>query len=59
MKDLCLYYSYNEFLMEKLMQIFPLSELMEFLESSEVTRPVTIRSNSLKTRRRDLAQVCV
>ncbi|XP_059478178.1 uncharacterized protein LOC132198262 [Neocloeon triangulifer] len=56
LKDLCLYYSYNEFLMEKLMDIFPLSELMEFLEASEVTRPVTIRSNSLKTRRRDLAQ---
>ena len=55
--DLCTYYSYNEFLMEKLMNLFPLSELLEFLEASEVQRPLTIRTNSLKTRRRDLAQV--
>ncbi|XP_002068802.3 25S rRNA (cytosine-C(5))-methyltransferase nop2 [Drosophila willistoni] len=53
--DLCLYYSYNEFLMEKLMDMFPLNELMEYLEASEVARPLTIRTNSLKTRRRDLA----
>ncbi|ALC40693.1 CG8545 [Drosophila busckii] len=53
--DLCLYYSYNEFLMEKLMDIFKLSDLMDYLEASEVARPLTIRTNSLKTRRRDLA----
>ncbi|CAH0748337.1 unnamed protein product [Diatraea saccharalis] len=59
LKDLCVYYSYNEFLMEVLMQIFPVQELMEFLEASEVARPVTIRTNSLKTRRRDLAQALI
>lgn len=58
-KDLCLYYSYNSFLMEKLMDIFPLNELMEFLEASEVQRPLTIRTNSLKTRRRDLAAALI
>ncbi|XP_050304547.1 uncharacterized protein LOC126742060 [Anthonomus grandis grandis] len=57
--DLCTYYSYNEFLMEKFMQLFPLSELLEFLEASEVQRPLTIRTNSLKTRRRDLAQALI
>lgn len=57
--DLCTYYSYNEFLMEKLMDIFPLNELMEFLEASEVQRPLTIRTNTLKTRRRDLAQALI
>lgn len=36
-RDLCLYYSYNEFLMEKLMDMFPLTELMEYLEASEVS----------------------
>ncbi|CAB3242402.1 unnamed protein product [Arctia plantaginis] len=59
LKDLCIYYSYNEFLMEVLMQIFPVLELVEFLEASEVARPVTIRTNSLKTRRRDLAQALI
>uniref|UniRef100_A0A7G3B1W5 Putative trna and rrna cytosine-c5-methylase nucleolar protein nol1/nop2 n=1 Tax=Lutzomyia longipalpis TaxID=7200 RepID=A0A7G3B1W5_LUTLO len=54
-KDLCLYYSYNDFLMSTLMNIFPLSELTEFLEASETERPLTIRTNNLKTRRRDLA----
>ncbi|CAK9803330.1 Probable 28S rRNA (cytosine-C(5))-methyltransferase [Anthophora quadrimaculata] len=58
-QDLCTYYSYNTFLMEKLMQIFPLDELLEFLEASEVQRPMTIRTNTLKTRRRDLAEALI
>lgn len=36
-RDLCLYYSYNEFLMSKLMDIFKLSDLLEYLEASEVS----------------------
>lgn len=58
-KDLCTYYSYNDFLMEKLMQIFPVSELFDYLEASEVPRPLTIRTNSLKARRRDLAAALI
>ncbi|KAM3873238.1 28S rRNA (cytosine(4447)-C(5))-methyltransferase [Diretmus argenteus] len=58
-KDLCTYYSYNNFLIEKLMAIFPLSELIDFLEANEIQRPVTIRTNTLKTRRRDLAQALI
>ncbi|XP_038140467.1 probable 28S rRNA (cytosine(4447)-C(5))-methyltransferase isoform X1 [Cyprinodon tularosa] len=58
-KDLCTYYSYNEFLIEKLMDLFPLSELVDFLEANEIQRPVTIRTNTLKTRRRDLAQALI
>lgn len=57
--DLCTYYSYNDFLMARLMSLFPLSELLEFLEANEVPRPITIRTNTLKTRRRDLAQALI
>ncbi|XP_063698681.1 uncharacterized protein LOC134829521 [Culicoides brevitarsis] len=58
-KDLCIYYSYNEFMMQTFMDLFPINELMEFLEASEVQRPLTIRTNSLKARRRDLAQALI
>ncbi|XP_029823472.3 25S rRNA (cytosine-C(5))-methyltransferase nop2 [Ixodes scapularis] len=58
-QDLCEYYSYNEFLMQKFMDLFSPAELIEFLEANEVNRPVTIRTNSLKTRRRDLAQALI
>ncbi|KAK7485796.1 hypothetical protein BaRGS_00022977 [Batillaria attramentaria] len=57
-QDLCTYYSYNEFLMGKLMDLFP-TELETFLNANEEPRPMTIRTNSLKTRRRDLAQALI
>merc|ERR1712002_928572 len=58
-KDLMTYYSYNEYFMEYLVNLFPGGEILEFLEACEVKRPITIRSNSLKTRRRDLAQALI
>ncbi len=54
--DIAAYYSYNEFLIDRFMNLFSPSELLEFFEANEVQRPVTIRTNTLKTRRRDLAQ---
>ncbi|KAF9483888.1 NOL1/NOP2/sun family putative RNA met [Pholiota conissans] len=57
--DIASYYGYNEFLAEKLFQLFPITEAIEFFEANEVPRPVTIRTNTLRTRRRDLAQALV
>ncbi|OXB60495.1 hypothetical protein ASZ78_000786 [Callipepla squamata] len=58
-RDMAAYYSYSDFLLKMLMDIFPLPELINFLEANEVPRPVTIRTNTLKTRRRDLAQALI
>lgn len=58
-RDLCTYYNYNEYMMEKLIGTFNIAEILDVLEANEVQRPVTIRTNSLKTRRRDLAQALI
>ncbi|KAM5533269.1 hypothetical protein V8D89_013046 [Ganoderma adspersum] len=57
--DIASYYGYNDFLAEKLFQLFPVAEAIEFFEANEVPRPVTIRTNTLRTRRRDLAQALI
>lgn len=59
LKDICEYFGYSEFLAEKLFNLFSPTEAMEFFEANEVARPITIRTNTLKTRRRDLAQTLV
>lgn len=59
LKDICEYFGYSEFLAEKLFNLFSPSEAMEFFEANEVARPITVRTNTLKTRRRDLAQTLV
>uniref|UniRef100_A0A914XBR6 SAM-dependent MTase RsmB/NOP-type domain-containing protein n=1 Tax=Plectus sambesii TaxID=2011161 RepID=A0A914XBR6_9BILA len=60
MKDLCTYYGYNEYLMGKFMDLFPNGqELMEFLDANDQPRPTTIRTNSLKTRRGELARTLI
>lgn len=58
-KDICEYFGYSEFLADKLFNLFSPAEAIEFFEANEIARPITIRTNTLKTRRRDLAQSLV
>jgi len=41
------------------MRLFSVDEALAFFESNESPRPVTIRANTLRTRRRDLAQALI
>ena len=59
LKDICEYFGYTPFLAEKLFNLFSPAEALEFFEANEIARPITIRTNTLKTRRRDLAQALV
>ena len=53
--DLATYYGYNHFLIRYFIDTFSVPETMELLEANETQRPVTLRTNTLKIRRRDLA----
>jgi len=55
----CECYGYNEELALRLMDVFPKGELIDFMEASEAPRPLTIRTNTLKARRGELAQVLI
>lgn len=51
--------SYNAELIEYFFDIFNPKECLEWLEANENDRPLVIRTNTLKTRRRDLAQALI
>jgi ribosomal RNA methyltransferase Nop2 len=57
--DLCQAYDYNKDLIELIMDLFPPSETLEFIEANENQRPLTIRTNTLKTKRKDLAKTLI
>lgn len=59
LKDICLYYGYSPYLADKLFNLFPPREAFAFFEANETPRPVVIRTNTLRTHRRDLAQALI
>lgn len=58
-KDICSYYGYSEYLAQKLYSLFTPREAFAFFEANETARPVVIRTNTLRTHRRDLAQALI
>lgn len=59
LKDICAYYGYSEYLAEKLYDLFSPSEAFDFFEANESARPMVIRTNTLRTNRRDLASALI
>jgi ribosomal RNA methyltransferase Nop2 len=57
--DICSAYDYNKDLIELLLELFAPSECLEFIEANENQRPLTIRTNTLKTKRKELAKTLI
>jgi ribosomal RNA methyltransferase Nop2 len=57
--DIAMYYGYLPDLVDIYMGLFSPEEALEFFEANEKPRPMVIRTNTLKTRRRDLAQALI
>jgi ribosomal RNA methyltransferase Nop2 len=53
---LMVYYDYNEDIMTLILNLFPPNEAVEFLEANNTPRVLTIRTNTLKAKRRELAK---
>ena len=60
LKHYCkIYYDYNEDIMTLIMNLFAPNEAVEFLEASASQRVMSIRTNTLKTKRRELAKTLI
>eukprot|EP00392_Amoebophrya_sp_AT5.2_P013039 g13150.t1 len=51
-----MYYGYNAELATYFLDMFPPEEALAFFEANEKPRPITLRTNTLKTRKTDLAK---
>ena len=58
-KDLAAYYGYNEFMLKTILGMFSVPEALECIEANELKRPITLRANTLRTRRRELAAALI
>ena len=58
-RDLCEYFGYIKELAEHFLDMFSPAECVEFMEASDRSRPLVIRTNTLKTRRKDLAAALI
>ncbi|KAK5111222.1 hypothetical protein LTR62_005250 [Meristemomyces frigidus] len=59
LKDIVAYYGYSPFLAEKLFGLFTPQEALAFFDANETPRPMVIRTNTLRTHRRDLAHILI
>jgi len=58
-EDICHAYDYNRELLDVIFDLFAPSEALEFIEANESQRPLTVRTNTLKTKRKDLAKTLI
>lgn len=58
-KDFKVLYGYNDFMTDQVLSIFTPAEALAFADASEGSRPTTLRTNPLKTKRRDLAAALI
>lgn len=60
LKELCkVYYEYNEDMLDLVFYLFPPSEAIEFMKSNMSLKAVSIRTNTIKAKRRELAKVLI
>ena len=58
-EDVAGYYGYNDFLAGAIFALLPPAEALALVEAQEARRPTTLRANTLKSRRRDVAAALI